>query len=136
MALDKFTIRLHLAPGAHRVAIAEAEVQIGRKLPRDYVEFLFQSNGAEGFVGKSYLVLWRIEDLARNNEAIQVNDFTPGLLLFGGDGGGEVYGFDMREEIAPVVEIPLIPLEWEEAIIRGHTFTEFLEYLYNKYNYA
>ncbi len=132
--MDKFTSRLKFTASASRASIAEAQLQIGHHFPSDYIEFLNRSNGAKGWVGESFLVLWSVEELVQYNAATQVNHFAPGLLLFGGDGGGEVYGFDMRAETAPVVQVPLIPLAWEEAIICGDTFTEFLEHLYHKHD--
>jgi hypothetical protein len=69
----------------------------GHPLPTDYLRFLRQANGGEGFVGKEvYLVLWRVEELAGMNAAYHVAEFAPGLLIFGSDGGDEAFAFDLR----------------------------------------
>jgi hypothetical protein len=96
----------------------------------DYVEFMVGSNGAEGPIGEeNYLVLWSVENLMRQNEEYRVNEYAPGLFLFGSDGGGEGYGFDARSEEIRFVEIPLIGLDFEDAWFRGRTFLEFLKHL-------
>jgi hypothetical protein len=57
-------------------------------LPADYVQFLEQLNGGEGFVGKSYLRAWPIEDLIQFNKDFFVDVAAPELFLFGSSGGG------------------------------------------------
>lgn len=32
------------------------------------------------------------------NEEYQVRQYAPGVILFGSDGGGEAYGFDIYEQ--------------------------------------
>jgi len=52
-------------------------------LPREYVEFLNVTNGAEGFIGENYVMLWRVQVLALMNQSYQVEKYAPGLLIFG-----------------------------------------------------
>ncbi|MBA3425736.1 MAG: hypothetical protein ACR2HO_11525 [Rubrobacteraceae bacterium] len=58
-----------------------------------------------------------------------MEEFAPGLMLFGTDGGLEAYGFDTRDGRISVVTIPFVPMDWREAIPCGRTFTELLERL-------
>jgi len=51
----------------------------------------------------------------------------PGLLLFGSDGGGEAYGFDMRTPNKHIVQIPFVGMDWADAIAMGSRFEEFLD---------
>jgi SMI1-KNR4 cell-wall len=107
--------------------IAMSERQLAVQLPRDYVEFLKQSNGGEGFVGRSAcLILWNAENLAEMQRAYEVDTYAPGLLIFGSDGGGEAYGFDTRVPNWPVVSVPFVGMSWELARPVGASFTEFL----------
>jgi len=66
--------------------IAEAEESVGRKLPATYGQFLAVHDGGEGFVGENYLILWSIVELASANRDYQVEEWVPGLLLFGSNG--------------------------------------------------
>ena len=50
-----------------------------------------RANGGEGFVGRAYLILWPIEKLRELNDAYQVEQYAPGFLIFGSDGGGEAF---------------------------------------------
>jgi cell wall assembly regulator SMI1 len=120
-------------PGAAPSAIAEVEKQLGLELPRDYSECLSFSNGYEGVIGRSdgnFVRIWRVEDLLATNEAYQPSPWAPGLLLFGTDGGGEGFGFDLRASRPPIVMIPFIPMNWSEARRMGDTFPEFLQLMF------
>ena len=56
-------------------------------------------------------------------------DFAPGLFLFGTDGAGEAFAFDMRSNEQPIVCVPFIPLDLREAQVFAATFEGFLEVL-------
>jgi hypothetical protein len=55
--LDLLLSQFRRTPGANLATIREAESALGLECPKDYVEFLMQMNGGEGFVGGSYLML-------------------------------------------------------------------------------
>src|SRR5258706_13646045 len=76
-------------------ALQKFDQEAGFRLPDDYLQFLQQTNGGEGFVGaNAYIILWPIEELIKMNKAYEVAEYAPGLFLFGSDGGGEAYAFD------------------------------------------
>ena len=64
-------------------------------LPADLRAFLEKHDGGRGTVGprKRPLILWGAEQIAREAEEQEVTRATPGLLLFGTDGGAEGYGY-------------------------------------------
>lgn len=116
---------------ASGLAIANTETDLGINLPHGYVKFFMMSNGYEGFVGKnSYLVLWHVEKLKQFQKGYQVNQYVPGLLMIGSDGGGEAYGFDTRLETWTVVQVPFIGMDWSMAQLISASFEDFIEYLY------
>jgi hypothetical protein len=82
-------------PPAPAAAIMQLLSEIGSALPAEYVEFLRQSNGGIGFVGETYAMLWRAEELFEFNRAYAVPEHAPTLLLIGSNGGGEGYAFDI-----------------------------------------
>lgn len=130
---SRFTESLRRKVGVPINMVKEVQLQLGISLPAEYLEFMIESNGADGFVGSnSYLILWPLEELASLNEASGVHEFAPGLLLFGSDGGGTGYAFDSRSDNMPIVDVPFIPLSLEEAKVCAYSFIEFLEYLYEK----
>src|SRR5690242_4867217 len=108
--------------------IAESERKLGLKLPAEYVEFLKYSNGGEGFIGENaYVRLWPVEKLSEMNRSYEVVKDAPGLLIFGSNGGGEAYGFDMRVPQPPVVQVPFIGMAWDVAWAAGKSFDDFLK---------
>jgi hypothetical protein len=84
---------------------------LGVSLPKDYLDFLGQHNGGEGFVKDNYIVLWKAEELADFNREYEVDKYAPGIFLFGSDGGGEGYGFDTQSAAMPIVRIPFIGMD-------------------------
>jgi hypothetical protein len=116
--------------GATDAQIADNERELGKKLPAEYVEFLKLSNGGEGFVGKHYLILWPVEELSEANKGYEVEESAPGLLAFGSDGGGEAFGFDTRIPDWPVVLVPFIVMDWDDAIPVVDSFGGFFKRLF------
>jgi hypothetical protein len=50
-------------PPAADEGIKRVEAVSGLDLPRDYEQFLRQTNGGEGFIGNAYAIFWRGEEL-------------------------------------------------------------------------
>jgi|SRR5262249_7932906 len=99
-------------------------------LPTEYRQFLQVSDGGVGIVGPAgYAMLWRVNDLLRFNKEYEVAEYAPGLLLFGSDGGGEGFAFDLRVPEKPVVAVPFIGMNLADATQLAETFDGFLEYL-------
>lgn len=107
--------------------IQKFEQSSGLLLPDDYVAFLRESNGGEGFIGENaYLILWPVEQLLELNTAYQVQEYAPGLLFFGSDGGGEAYAFDTRMAELPVVSVPFVGMGHSLVRRIAPTFSAFL----------
>jgi len=127
----RFLSRLMLREGVADSRIDDAEKTLGVKLPTEYVRFLEITNGGEGFIGENaYVLLWSVEDIARLDQAYEVQKYAPGLLVFGSSGGGEAYGFDTRVPHFPIVQVPFVGMSWELAQPLGDSFSSFLKHLY------
>jgi len=100
-----------LDPPADRGIVEGLSSGLGVALPGDYLDFLRQHNGGEGFIGDNYIVLWKAEELADFNREYEVEKYAPGILLFGSDGAGEGYGFDTESAAMPIVHVPFIGME-------------------------
>jgi len=59
-------------------------------------------------VGNRPLILWSADQIAREAQSQEVSLSTPGLLLFGTDGGAEAYGYLSRLRQRRYGRIPLI----------------------------
>jgi hypothetical protein len=127
--MENFVTRLNRRNGAGTSVLLQSEALLGKKLPAEYSAFLTISNGGEGFVGNSYVIFWPVQELSLMNNAYEVQEYAPGLLIFGSDGGGEAYGFDTRSKDWPIVQIPFVGMAWELARPAGNSFTAFLQLL-------
>lgn len=68
-------------PLASRDSIARCQADLRSPLPGDYLQFLQQMNGGEGFVGKQYLIAWRVEDLISENKQCVLDESVAVLFL-------------------------------------------------------
>jgi hypothetical protein len=130
MDKDRLFAKFNANPPASAAALREFECKAGLRLPEEYVQFLRQADGGEGFIGNAYLILWRVAELVELNRAYQVAEYAPGLLLFGSDGGGEAFAFDMRTEAKAIVAVPFVGMELELVRPFGSNFGAFLEELF------
>lgn len=127
--MKKLVDEMELNQPTSRDVLTDVESKLGIKLPDQYISFMMESNGAEGTIGNSYLAIWPAEQIVQLNVEYAVNDFTPGLVYFGSDGGGMAYAFDNRLENTLIVEFPFESIHIEDAKPCGKTFVEFLQYL-------
>ncbi|MHA6194722.1 SMI1/KNR4 family protein [Pseudomonas wadenswilerensis] len=119
----------HLNSRAGTDAISKAELELGCSLPRDYLEFISEYNGGEGFVGDNYLIVWGVDELVGFNRDYEVDEYAPGIILFGSDGGGEGYGFDRRDTKLPIVRVPFIGMSLTYVETIADDFSSLLEFL-------
>lgn len=130
MENEKIFLKFRCNPPASAAEIHQFEASVGLKLPKDYVEFLQWTNGGVGFIGPNAFVrFWRLEELAEKNKAYEVAEYAPGLFIFGSDGGGEAYAFDIRTSAMSIVEIPFVGMELKVALVMASTFSRFLDVL-------
>ena len=109
--MDSTLMEIGDALGSSVGATAESlEALALLRLPTDYLEFLRSYDGAEGWIGRAYVALWPASDVVANNSTLEAEKYAPGVVLFGSDGGGEAFGFDMTASAPRVVMIPLVGL--------------------------
>jgi len=99
----------------------------GLELPPDLRDFLSRHDGGRGTVGKRPLVLWSAEQIARESEVQEVSLATPGLLLFGTDGGAEGYAYLSRMQRGRYGRISLLAAGAHEFESLGDSLDEMLK---------
>ncbi len=124
-----------LGPAAPDSSIQELLNTLGFSLPDEYLDFMRLANGGEGELGiwPGWFILWAIENVVEWNKDYEVADRYPGFLAFGSNGGGEMLAFDLRnQEPFPVVALPHIGFDAEDAMFVAHSFHEFVNHLGKK----
>jgi hypothetical protein len=96
-------------------------------LPEDYLNAVDEFGGREGFLGDSFVRLFRLQELTSLNFAFDVPVLCPEVFIIGSNGCGEAYAFPLNEPA--IVQIPFIPLRAECAIHLADSFTGFLQAL-------
>jgi len=94
-------------------------------IPAQYTAFLEAYGAFERFTTgegqPGYVALWPMAEITGNNADIQIQDYAPGFVAFGGDGGGEVLAFDAS---GAVFLLPLVGMEPQYAIKVADSFAE------------
>jgi hypothetical protein len=122
--------RFEANPPARPALIARSQAKRNFQLPTDYVQFLQHMNGGEGFLGENaYVVLSRVEKLGEMNAGYNVAQVAPDLFLFGSNGGGEAFAFDVRSTPHPIAAVPFLGMECNVIVI-STSFRTFLEVLF------
>ena len=99
-------------------------------LPKDYKDFLLHSNGGEGEIGENgYLRLFPIEELIEVNNDYSIFEYLNNILVFGSDGGGIGYAFDVSND--SIVEVDFNSLNENDIFPLSENFDSFIEYLFN-----
>jgi len=129
----KFTSQMKKRSGVLFSELKKIESELGFNFPKEYADFLLESNGAEGAIGQAYLVLWSLEKIKPLNQKNEVERHAPHLIIFGSDGGDMAFAFDKHLISLPIVEIAFIDIGLEEPKMLSQTFSEFLEYMYTKW---
>jgi SMI1 / KNR4 family (SUKH-1) len=127
---EKLFAEFDAKPPADPASVARCQSDLKFQLPAEFVQFLEQMNGGEGFVGENYLRVWPVEDLIEHNKGYNVEEFVPELFLFGSNGGGEAFAFDTRSAPPAIVVVPFIVLNLEDTIMIAPNFNAFLQHLY------
>ena len=128
-AVEDLLAQMQTNPGASEASLHDLIEKSWVALPEWYLNLLRISNGAEGFVGSSYLGLWPAENVIAENIGYCTQEFHPGMILFGSSMGGVAYAFDGREGKSSIVEIPFDSADPADMIHRGDTVDEFLQFL-------
>ena len=94
---------------------------------QDYLGFIWHHNGCDGPIGKEgYIGIWSLDEVISRTEDLSTSEFAPGLLLFGGDGGNEVFAFDRQDPKWPIVRVPMIGMSRKDMLFVAATFTDFV----------
>ena len=107
-------------------ALDAVERHFGYALPAQYKNFMIAHDGGEGFVGNQYLVLWRVGELITLNRDYESDRYAPGLVLFGSNGGGEAFAFDLGDPEMAIRMVPFIGMSLENAVAVANGFDNFL----------
>lgn len=112
-------------------AVSACELKLRCQFPRDYVNFLNEMNGGEGFIGdESYLIVWPVEEIESNYVQYEVEKYCEKLLLIGSSGGGEAYAFDRRVNPWQVVQVPFVGMDYSLCEVVGNSFSDFIQALF------
>jgi len=126
--VEKLRAALKKGKRASRKAIDQLRRIANARLPHEYLEFMKESDGAEGAVGeRGYLVLYTAHEVLDLNRVYWTSDVPSWLFVFGGDGGCTAYAFDLRSEPPKYLDVALPGFHRDPMYCLGQCFAEFLE---------
>jgi hypothetical protein len=125
--LPGFDIDLNDAPSFD--ALSEVEAHYGLHFPADYRRFMASADGCSGFAGDQYVVLWRATELVQFNREYELEAEGGLFLAFGGNGAGEGFAFDLRDDAMRIVMIPFMDPKPVNAIAVSQSFDDMFSCL-------
>ena len=103
-----------------------------KELPNDYLQFIEMGYAGEGYIGKNYLYLWKIEHLEQLNKDYNIQKYLGiNCYGFGTDGGDKCYCFDNKNG-KQIIKCNLGDLDYKDTKIMANTFYEFIVKLNNE----
>jgi hypothetical protein len=101
------------------------------QLPKDYLSYLEAGGSDSGFTegDPGYFQLWALKEGEALNRDYKVDDFAPGFIGFGSDGGGEMLAFDGS---GAVFMIPFVGDGVEDAKKIANTWSEIVSRFTNE----
>lgn len=123
------TIRWNRAAPADSEALDRLRASLSLELPDDYIAFLAISNGGEGDlqVEPGWFQLWSAEQIPELNAAYGVEEFLPGFLGIGSDGGDTMFAFDTRGAGRwPIYCVPFIGMDPQSVELIASDFLAFV----------
>jgi hypothetical protein len=129
---EPFALRAPVEGSAAR----ELQALLPPVIPADYFEMFRLGNGGAGDVGGGdYAELWSIDELESYNEEYEVLQQAPGLILFGSNGGGEAFAFNLTQKVTTIGIVPFIGMSVELYCPIADTFLAFLNEVASGLNY-
>lgn len=99
-------------------------------LPLDLEELLQDYDGAIIRRPGLYVHIWSADELASLNAAYAVDEFAPGLVLFGSDGGNVAFALCHGDsEDTAVATVPLVGISRDETLVVGSSLGDLLQHL-------
>lgn len=102
-------------------------------LPEQYLQLLERSNGAEGDLGvePGWFVVWPAEEALKATVEYELPVYFPGYFTFGGNGGGELFVFELQHGVADrrVFMVPAIGMAASELRVVASSFVEFQSHM-------
>ena len=102
----------------------------GLELPEDFREVLIQHDGGIVNLPGCYLQIWTTKELETLNNAYHVEEFAPGVVLFGSNGGDTAYGFRREGVQTAIIALPFIGMDLREASTLGTSLEEALSKIF------
>lgn len=129
--MNEFLEKFHGNPPDSAEDVRRSLDEVHAGFPAEYVGFLQQSNGGEGMIGENYLILWKAEEIGPLNQAYEVAEYAPELILIGSSGGGEAIAFDTRKTPWNVVMVPFVGMDTDLALPVSDSFANLFSALFH-----
>src|SRR5262245_10693385 len=120
-------LRWRATPSGPFFEMTDPPAEFLQVLPEDYRAAVAEFGGREGFLGETYVRLYRLQELVALNAAYEVPSLLPEFIVFGSNGVGEAFAFPLGA--SAVIQVPFLPLAAEHAKRKAIDFTEFVRSL-------
>lgn len=106
-------------------------------IPEDYKALLLYSNGGSLYGKKTPFIIYSVIEVLALFREKDLYKFIPQSLVFGGDGGGTIYCFDLRADKGQAVffireeDAGYEPNAYNYVVFNGSTLTDTIQRIVN-----
>jgi hypothetical protein len=108
------------------IRAVEARLGLADGFPSDFREWLGITDGAEGWFGDYYVMLYPRDGIVAATEAADADERLPGFVAIGSDGSREILAYDFHKSAPPIVMVDIVCEGWPEALFQAASFAEFM----------
>ena len=104
--------------------------KFGDRIPKDYLDFMATCNGCETEIPVNpwWLIVWAAESIIDRWNGYEMEEYIPGFMAFGSNGGDEMYVFHLESnDPNKVYMMPYIGMEPDQAIPVADNFRALIE---------
>ncbi len=116
------TIDRNSAPNKNEIEVFLK--QLNFQLPKEFIDFFKEANGADINTDEEYILLWAVTDMVNLNKEYNVEEYAPDFFIFGTDGGDTA--FALEKSTGDIYEMPFIGMSKEESVFRSKSFNQFI----------
>lgn len=129
-------LQWHGSERASEADLVRVEAHFGVVLPAWYRRFMIETGSGEAETADGAVVFYPVAELtaANSGNGAGFDMMAYGLFLFGSDGGGEGFAFNVRRQPAQIVMMPFISNYRNNGVVLGEGLEDLLDYA-NRFDY-
>lgn len=126
----KLVLKWHVGKTAGKAELDRLERHFCFKLPEWYRRFMIEHGSGEAEAAETCVIFRDVGSLLADNsgEGMGLDMIDYGLFVFGGDGGGDAFAFNIRSSNREIVKLPFVSNYRTDGQVIGEELIDLFGY--------